>query len=165
GRIRRESESAQARVYASEQGRRGVVLSVVAGVATSYITLRALDRQLEISRSTAQNYLATQRIFEKRLKGGVVSKTELAQIQSQYQQALAAIPALEQQIAAQENLIAVLLGRNPFAIPRGKTINELDLPGIPAGLPSTLLERRPDILQAEQTLIATNADIGAAKAL
>ena len=165
GRIRRESEAAQARVYASEQGRRGVVLSVVAGVATSYITLRALDRQLEISRSTAQNYLATQRIFEKRLKGGVVSKTELAQIQSQYQQALAAIPALEQQIAAQENLIAVLLGRPSYAVPRGRTLVELATPGIPADLPSTLLERRPDILAAEQALIAANADIGAAKAL
>ena len=165
GRVANQTKSAQALVYGSEQGRRGVVLSVVTSVAASYIALRGLDRQLEISRQTAQNYLNTQRIFELRHKGGVVSQVELAQVESQYQQALAAIPALEQQIAAQENLIAVLLGRNPFAIPRGKTINELGLPGIPAGLPSTLLERRPDILQAEQTLIATNADIGAAKAL
>ena len=165
GRVRRESEAAQARVYASEQGRRGVVLSVVTSVATSYITLRALDRQLEISRQTAQNYLATLRIFEARKKGGVVSKLELSQVASQYQQAQAAIPALEQQIAAQENLIAVLLGRDSYAVPRGKTLAELAAPGVPAGLPASLLERRPDILAAEQALIATNADIGAAKAL
>jgi multidrug efflux system outer membrane protein len=94
-----------------------------------------------------------------------VSRLEVAQVQSQYQQALAAIPQLEQQIAAQENLIAVLQGRNPYPIPRGKPIDELTIPQVPAGLPSSLLERRPDILQAEQNLIAANADIGAAKAL
>jgi multidrug efflux system outer membrane protein len=165
GRIRRESEAAQARVYASEQGRRGVVLSVVASVAASYITLRALDRQLEIARQTAKNYLDTQVIFEKRQKGGVVSKTELAQVQSQYQQARAAIPALEQQIAVQENLISLLLGRDSYAVARGKTLAELVEPGSPAGLPASLLERRPDSLAAEQARIAANADIGAAKAL
>ncbi|MEO5765797.1 MAG: efflux transporter outer membrane subunit [Casimicrobiaceae bacterium] len=164
GRVRRESEAARARVYASEQGRRGVVLSVVAGVAASYITLRALDRQLEISRQTAQNYLKTLRIFELRKKGGVVSKVELSQVQSQYLQAQAAIPGLEQQIAAQENLIAVLLGRDSYAVPRGRSLDALATPGVPPGLPSSLLERRPDILAAEQTLVATNADIGAAKA-
>ena len=95
----------------------------------------------------------------------MVSEVELNQVESQYQQALAAIPALEQQIAAQENLISVLLGRNPGPIPRGRTIDEFVAPGIPADLPSTLLERRPDILQAEQTLVAANANIGAAKAL
>jgi multidrug efflux system outer membrane protein len=165
GRVRRQTEAAQARVYATEQGRRGVVLSVVTSVATSYIGLRALDRQLEISQRTAENYADTLRIFEKRHKGGVVSKLELEQVQSQYQQALAAIPSLEQRIAAQENLIAVLQGRNPYPIPRGKSIDELTLPGIPGDLPSSLLERRPDILQAEQNLIAANADIGAARAL
>jgi multidrug efflux system outer membrane protein len=165
GRIRRQSEAAQAQVYASEQGRRGVILSLVTSVAASYITLRALDRQLEISRATAKNYADTQRIFELRFKGGVVSEVELRQVESQYQQALAAIPALEQQIAAQENLISVLLGHNPGPVARGRTIDEFVAPGIPADLPSTLLERRPDILQAEQNLIAANANIGAAKAL
>ena len=163
--MRRQTEAAQARVYATEQGRRGVVLSVVTSMAASYIALRALDRQLEISQQTAQNYAGTLRIFDLRHKGGVVSKLELEQVQSQYQQALAAIPSLEQRIAAQENLIAVLQGRNPYPIPRGKSIDELTTPGIPADLPSSLLERRPDILQAEQNLIAANADIGAAKAL
>jgi multidrug efflux system outer membrane protein len=165
GRVRRQTEAAQARVYATEQGRRGVVLTVVTSIAASYIALRALDRQLEISQQTAQNYANTLRIFDLRHKGGVVSKLELEQVQSQYQQALAAIPSLEQRIAAQENLIAVLQGRNPNAIPRGKSIGELAMPGIPAGLPSSLLERRPDILQAEQDLVAANADIGAARAL
>ena len=165
GRVRRQSESAQAQVYASEQGRRGVILTLVTSVAASYIALRALDKQLEIARATAKNYADTARIFDLRFKGGVVSEVELAQVESQYQQALAAIPALEQQIAAQENLISILMGRNPGPIPRGKAVGEFALPGIPADLPSALLERRPDILQAEQTLVAANASIGAAKAL
>jgi len=165
GRVRRQSEAAQAQVLASEQGRRGVILSLVTSVASSYVGLRALDRQLEIARATLENYAGTLHIFELRYQGGVVSQVELAQVQSQYQQALASIPALEQQVAAQENLISILVGRNPGPIPRGKTIDQLAVPGIPAGLPSALLERRPDILQAEQNLVAANAQIGAAKAL
>jgi multidrug efflux system outer membrane protein len=165
GRVRRQSESAQAQVYASEQGRRGVILSLVSAATTSYIGLRALDRQLEIAKATANNYGDTQKLFELRLQGGVISDVEMGQVESQYQQALAAIPSLEQSIAAQENLISVLLGRAPGPIPRGKSIEELTAPAIPAGLPSDLLERRPDILQAEQNLVSANAEIGAAKAL
>jgi len=165
GRVRRLSEAAQARVLASEQGRRGVILSVVASTAASYIVLRSLDRQLEIARATAANYADTVRLFGLRFKGGVVSQVELEQVESQYQQALAAIPSLEEQVAAQENLIAVLLGRHPGPIERGRSISELLPPAIPADLPASLLERRPDILQAEQTLVAANANIGAAKAL
>ena len=165
GRVRRLTEAAQARVYATEQGRRGVVLSVVTSMAASYINLRALDRQLEISRRTAQNYANTIRIFDLRHKGGVTSGLEVQQVESQYQLALAAIPSLEQRIEAQENLIAVLQGRNPYPVPRGRAIDALLLPGIPAGLPSSLLQRRPDILQAEQDLVAANAGIGAARAL
>ena len=165
GRVRRQSEAAQAQVYASEQGRRGVILSVVTTAAVLYVGLRSLDRQLEIARSTAQNYAGTKQLFQLKFAGGVVSEVELAQIESQYQTALAAIPSLEQQIAAQEGLISVLLGRNPGEIPRGKSIDELIPPAIPAGLPSELLERRPDILQAEQNLVAVNANIGVAKSL
>jgi outer membrane protein, multidrug efflux system len=165
GRVRRQSENVQAQVYASEQGRRGVILSVVTTTANLYIGLRALDRELEIARSTAQNYADTRQLFQLRFAGGVVSEVELAQIESQYQTALAAIPSFEQQIAAQEGLISVLLGRNPGDIPRGKPIDELVAPAIPAGLPSELLERRPDILQAEQNLVAVNANIGVAKSL
>ena len=165
GRVRRLTEAAQAQVYASEQAQRGVVLSLVTSVATSYIALRALDRQLQIAQSTADNFTATARLFELRFKSGIVAKTELMQIKSQQQQALAAIPAFEQAIAAQENLISILLGRNPGPIARGKTIDQLVVPQIPADLPSTLLQRRPDILQAEQNLVAANASIGAARAL
>jgi multidrug efflux system outer membrane protein len=165
GRVRRQTEAAQAQVYASEQGQRGVVLTLVAGVATSYIVLRSLDRQLEIAQATARNFGATMRLFELRYKAGLVANTDVVQIRSQLQQALAAIPAFEQAIAAQENLISILLGRNPGPVPRGKTIDELSAPLIPDDLPATLLERRPDILQAEQNLVAANANIGAARAL
>ncbi len=165
GRVRRQSESAQARVFATEQGRRGVVLSVVTSMAASYIALRGFDKQLEVSQRTAENAANTLRIFGLRHQGGVVSRVELEQAQSQYQQALAAIPAVEQRIAAQENLIATLQGRSPYPIPRGKTIDQLTLPAIPADLPASLLTRRPDILQAEQNMIAANAEIGAAEAL
>jgi multidrug efflux system outer membrane protein len=165
GRVRRQSEAAQAQVLASEQARRGVILSVVTTVATSYITLRALDRQLEIARATVKNYADTLVLFELRYKRGVVSLVELTQVQSQYQQALAAVPSLERQVAVQENLISILIGRNPGSIPRGKTIALLAVPAVPGDLPASLLERRPDVLQAEQNLIAANASIGAAKAL
>ena len=165
GRVRRLSEAAQAQVYASEQAQRGVVLAVVSAVASSYIGLRALDRQLEIAQATAANFGETARIFELRFRAGAVSQTEVVQIRSQYLQALAAIPAFQQQIAAQENLISILLGRNPGPIPRGKTIDQLVAPLIPADLPSALLQRRPDILQAEQNLVAANANIGATRAL
>lgn len=165
GRVRRQTEAAQAQVYASEQGQRGVVLTLVSNLATSYIALRALDRQLEIARATAANFEKTAKIFDLRFKQGIISKTEVTQITSQVQQARAAIPAFEQAIAAQENLISILLGRNPGPIPRGKTIDELLVPQIPANLPSTLLERRPDVLQAEQNLVAANANVGAARAL
>ena len=165
GRVRRQSEQAQAAVYASEQGRRGVILSIVTTTAAAYINLRALDRQLEIAQNTAKNYGETRQLFDLRLRGGVISDVEMAQIESQYQQALAAIPALEFSIAQQENLISILLGRNPGPIARGKPIDQLAPPPIPAGLPAELLERRPDILQAEQNLVAANANIGATKAL
>lgn len=165
GRVRQLSEAAQAQVYASEQGQRGVVLTLVTSVATSYIALRGFDQQLEIARATAANFGETARIFAVRYRVGVVSQTEVSQIESQYQQALAAIPAIEQQIAVQENLLSILLGQNPGPIPRGKPIGQLVAPLIPGDLPSTLLQRRPDILQAEQNLVAANANIGAARAL
>ena len=165
GRVRRLTEAAQAQVYASEQAQRGVVLTLVSSVATSYIALRALDRQLEIAQATAGNFGATARLFDLRFRAGIVSQTEVQQIRSQYQLALAAIPAFQQAIAAQENLLSILLGRNPGPIPRGKTIYQLAAPLIPADLPAALLQRRPDILQAEQNLVAANANIGATRAL
>jgi outer membrane protein, multidrug efflux system len=163
--VRRQTEAAQAQLYASEQGRRAVVLSLTTAVAASYVALRGLDRQLEIARATADNYAGSARIFDLRFKGGAASKVQVEQVQSQYQQAVAAIPVLEQQVAAQENLISTLLGQNPGPVPRGKRIDQLVAPGIPGDLPSTLLERRPDILQAEQNLVAANASVGVARSL
>jgi multidrug efflux system outer membrane protein len=114
--------------------------------------------------STAKARGESYEIFKLRYEGGIISLLELSQNRSQYEEALATIPAFEKAIAQQENGLSFLLGRNPGPIARGKTIDELVLPGIPAGLPSELLERRPDIRQAEQSLIAANALIGAAKA-
>lgn len=165
GRVRRLSEAAQAQVYASEQAQRGVVLSLVASVAASYITLRGLDEQREIAVATAANFGETVRIFTLRYRSGLVSETELSEARAQYKLAQVAIPAIDQQIAVLENGISILLGRNPGPILRGKTIEQLLPPSVPADLPSSLLERRPDVLQAEQNLVAANANVGAARAL
>ncbi|MDD2894159.1 MAG: efflux transporter outer membrane subunit [Halothiobacillaceae bacterium] len=165
GRTRRATEAAQAQVQASEEDRRAVMLSVVAGVASGYIALRASDAKLAIAQATLKNYADTLHIFELRFKGGVISQLQLAQVQSQYQLAQTAIPGIEQQIAVQENLLSILLGRNPGDIPRGKPLNQLAMPPIPADLPSSLLQRRPDILSAEAQLVAANAQIGVARSL
>jgi len=164
GRVRRSTEAARAELLASEEGRRAVILSLVSSVATAYINLRDLDRQLEISRSTAKAREGSYTIFKDRFEGGIISEMELVQVKSQYDEALAAIPQLEKAVTQQENGISLLLGRNPGPIARGKTIDQLTLPAIPAGIPSDLLARRPDIRQAEQNLIAANAVIGVAKA-
>jgi multidrug efflux system outer membrane protein len=164
GRIRRQTEAAKAQLLASEEARRGVILSLVGSVAGAYTNLRDLDRQLEIAQATAKARGESYEIFKLRYEGGIISLLELSQNRSQYEEALATIPVFEKAIAQQENGISFLLGRNPGPIKRGKAIDELVLPGIPAGLPSELLERRPDIRQAEQNLIAANALIGAAKA-
>ena len=164
GRIRRQTEAANAQLLASEEGRRGVILSLVGSVAGAYINLRNLDRQLEIAKATAKSRGESYELFKLRFEGGVISLLELSQNKSQYEEALASIPPLEKAIAQQENGLSLLLGRNPGPIPRGKDIDQLTLPEIPAGLPSELLERRPDIRRTEQNLIAANALIGAARA-
>jgi multidrug efflux system outer membrane protein len=165
GRIRRASEAARANLLAAEEGRRTVILTLVSSVATSYIELRSLDKQLEIARGTLDTRGASLKLFELKFKGGVVSELELAQLRSEYEQAAVRIPAIERQIALLENSLSILLGRNPGPIPRGKTLQQLTLPVIPAGVPSAILERRPDIREAEQNLIAANAQIGVARSL
>jgi outer membrane protein, multidrug efflux system len=165
GRIRRATEAARADVLASEEGRRAVILTLVSDVANGYLILRGLDRQLEISRITEQSYGESLRLFRLRYQYGTISQLELSQVESQYESARQQIPFIESQVAQLEYLISVLLGRNPGPIPRGKSIDELLPPPLPGELPLTLLERRPDILQAEQRLISANAQIGAAKAL
>jgi multidrug efflux system outer membrane protein len=164
GKIRRATEAARADLLAAEDFRSGVILSLVTSMATAYIDLRSLDQQLDIARQTAVSRAESVRLFELRFKGGTISEMELSQVRSEYYVALAAIPDLEKRIRQQENFICILLGRNPGPIARGKAVDMVSLPSVPAGLPSELLVRRPDIRQAEQALIAANARIGVAKA-
>ncbi|MDA8163815.1 MAG: efflux transporter outer membrane subunit [Desulfobacteraceae bacterium] len=163
GRLRRATEAARADLLGSEEARQGVVLTVVTSVAAAYITLRSLDRQLEIAQQTAKSYRQTLDLFRLSFRHGNISEVELSQAESQYYGALASIPLLQKQIAQQENALSLLLGHDPGPVPRGKAIDRLNLPSIPAGLPSDLLARRPDIRQAEQVLISANAQIGVAK--
>jgi multidrug efflux system outer membrane protein len=165
GRIRRQSESAYANVLATDEARRGVILSLVASVANSYLQLRGLDAQLAVAKQTLQTYKESVDLFTLQFQYGQVSMMNVAQAQSQYETAAAQIPLLESQIAQTQSSLAVLVGRDPGPIVRGRSVYDLVLPQVPAGVPSTLLERRPDLLQAEQQLIAANAQIGAAKAL
>jgi len=165
GRLRRLTEAARADLLSTEEGRRAVILTLVSAIANSYVRLRDLDKELEIAQNTARSRAESYRLFKLRFEGGIVSLVELSQVKSEYELALARIPLIQKDIAFQENAVSILLGRNPGPIPRGKTIDELTLPAVPAGLPSELLEQRPDIRQAEQDLIAANARIGAAKAL
>lgn len=165
GHNRRLTESARASLLSTEEAKRGTVLTLVSSVASSYINLRSLDRQLEIANATTASRAESVHVFELRFQGGEVSQMELAQSQSEYEASRAVIPQIEAQIAQQEDALSVLLGRNPGDILRGRALGELAAPAVPAGLPSDLLERRPDLRQAEQDLVAANAQIGAAKAL
>jgi len=165
GKLRRQTEAARANLLASEEGRRATILTLVASVASSYVNLLSLDRQLDIAKSTVASRASSVSVFQLRFTGGEVSQMELAQSQSEYQASLASIPQIELQIAQQEDALSILLGHNPEVIVRDRELDDLALPAVPAGLPSELLERRPDLRQAEQDLIAANALIGAARAL
>jgi multidrug efflux system outer membrane protein len=166
GRLRRQNEAATALALATEQGRRGVLVTLVGDVATNYFLLRELDLQIDIARQTLRLNDETVTYFQNRLNGGVSNRLELDRIQALRSQTAAAIPELERQVALVENLVSLLLGRPPGPIARAPlTIGERLPPPIPPGLPTALLERRPDVLQAEQVLVASNADIGAAKAM
>ena len=166
GRIQRETEASTAVFFATEQAQRGVLITLVADVAQSYFILRQLDLELEISRRTLKVNDETVEFYSRRLTGGVSNRLEVDQATANRSRTAATIPELERQIAIQENLINLLLGRNPGPIPRGTVLTEQYYPpSIPAGLPSELLERRPDIKAAEDLLVAANANIGAAKAL
>ena len=164
GKLRRATEASRADLLSTEEARQAVILSLVSAVANGYISLRDFDKQLEIATRTAKTREESYKLFKLRYEGGVISELELNQVKSEYEQALATIPQVEKQIGFQENALSVLLGRNPGPIDRGKSIDELALPAVPAGLPSDLLEKRPDVRQAEQALVAANARIGVAKA-
>ena len=164
GRVRRASEAARADLWAADEVRRTVILSLVSSVATSYVGLRALDRQLEIAVQTRETRREGLSLFELQFAGGVIGELQLAQVRSEFESAAAAVPAFERDIAQLENAISLLLGRPPGPIPRGLPIAQFQLDRVPANAPSELLIRRPDIRRAEQQLIAANAQIGVARA-
>jgi len=166
GRIRRQAEAASATYVATEMDRRGVYITLVADVAQAYFNLREFDLELDIARRTLKSNDETVDFYRRRLTGGVSNQLELDQAVANRSRTASTIPELERQIVTQENLINYLLGRNPGPIPRGTALTDQYYPpSVPAGLPSALLERRPDVQSAEQLLVAANANIGAAKAL
>jgi outer membrane protein, multidrug efflux system len=165
GKYRRQTEAARAQMLASEWGQRAVISSLVANVATAYFQLRALDSEIEISKRTLgsrQQSLQLTKVLETQ---GSASDLDVSQSEQLVYTASESIPDLERQIRQQENLLSILLGENPGSISRGQALTEQPMPeAVPAGLPSELLERRPDVRQAEEIIFAANAQIGVAKA-
>jgi len=165
GRIRKLNEAQRAVYFSTEEARRDVRLIVLSDVAQGYFQLRALDEQLEIARRTVKSFGETLDLFQRKFEGGAASGLEVGRAQGALSNVAAAIPDFERQIIAQENALNLLLGRNPGPIARGAALaDQYDPPDVPAGLPATLLERRPDLREAEQNLIAANANVGVAKA-
>jgi len=163
GRIRRLNEAAKAQYLATEEARRGVFLSLLSDVATTYFELRELDAELEIAKRTTAAFQDTYDLFSRRLEGGAASALETARAEASLGQVAAQIPEIERAIVARENEINLLVGRNPQPIWRDGPSTPLP-PEIPPGLPSQLLERRPDVRQAEQFLVSANAGVGVATA-
>jgi len=165
GKFRRTAESAWAELLAAEDARYAVMATLVSDVGQAYLSLRALDLRLEISRRTVSSRTQSVDLVQARLDGGVAGILDLRQAESLYYDATKTIPEIQRQIEETENFINVLLGRNPGPIPRGRTLDQqVAAPSLPPGLPLDLLVRRPDIRQAEQRLISANAQIGVAKA-
>jgi outer membrane protein, multidrug efflux system len=165
GRLRKLNEAQRAAYFSSEEARRDVRLLVTSDVAQGYFQLRALDEQLEIAHRTVQSFGETLDLFQRKFQGGAASGLEVARAQAALSNVAAAIPDFERQIIAQENALNLLLGRNPGPIARGAALaDQYDPPDVPVGLPATLLERRPDLRETEQNLIAANANVGVAKA-
>ena len=161
GRVRRLDEVARDRYLATEEGRRGVELSLVTEVASNYFQLLELDEELRISQEAAKSFGESFRLFNRRLQGGIASKLETSSAQANQAAAAARVPEIERQISILENSLNVLLGRPPGTIGRGAPLNgRVAAPEIPAGLPSALLERRPDVRQSEYLAAAANAQIG-----
>jgi multidrug efflux system outer membrane protein len=165
GKYRRQTEAARASLLASQWGHNAVLAGVVSSVATAYFTLRELDLALDVSKRTLAARQDSLRLTSVLAKHGSASVLDVRQSEQLVYTAAETIPDLERQIALQENSLSILLGRNPGPIPRGRRLTEQpNPPAIPVGLPSELLERRPDIRAAEATLVAANAEIGVAKA-
>jgi outer membrane protein, multidrug efflux system len=165
GRIRRLKEAARAQYLASAEARTNVMITLISTVAADYFQLLAFDQELQIARDTTNSFGQSLRIFSERLRGGVSSKLETSAAEAEEASVAATVPELERQIAAEENQIRILLGTNPGPILRNqKLLEELLPPDVPPGLPSALLERRPDVLEAEQLVRSANAQIGVARA-
>jgi len=165
GKLRRATEASRAQLLATEDARQTVILTLVSDVASDYFALLQLDLQLQITHNTIEAQEASVKLTKLRVDHGVATKLDVLQAQQTLDTANAQIPDLERQIAQEENAISILLGNYPQAVPRGRPLVEQPLPPeVPPGLPSTLVERRPDIRQAEQVLVAANAEIGVAKA-
>jgi multidrug efflux system outer membrane protein len=165
GKLRRATEASRAELLATEDARQTVLLTLVSDVASDYFTLLQLDLQLQITHETVKTQKDSVKLNNLRVEHGVATKLDVLQAQQVLDTANASIPDLERQIAQEENAISILLGNYPQAVPRGRPLVEQLLPPeVPPGLPSSLLERRPDIREAEQTMVAANAEIGVAKA-
>lgn len=165
GRLRRQNEAARAQYLGTEQARRGVMLSLVSDVAQAYFELLDLDLQLDIAKRTTESFGQSVKLFTQRLEGGVASKLDTSRAEAAQATAAASIPELERQIALKENQISILLGDNPGSILRtAKILDQVVPPEIPVGLPSALLERRPDVLAAEEQMRFANAQVGVATA-
>jgi outer membrane protein, multidrug efflux system len=165
GKLRRATEASRAQLLATEDARQTVILTLVSDVASDYFALRQLDLQLQITQETVSTQIDSVKLTRLRLERGVATKLDVLQAQQVLDTANAQIPDLERQIAQEENAISILLGNYPQAVTRGLPLVEQPLPpDVPPGLPSSLIERRPDIREAEQNLVAANAEIGVAKA-
>jgi outer membrane protein, multidrug efflux system len=165
GRLRRQTEAARAELRASEEDRKAVMTILVGDVASTYFSLLELDTQLEISKRTLSTREESLRLIKERQQGGVATMLDVRQAEQLVYTAAATIPDIERQMEQTENRISLLLAKNPGPVARGLRLTEQEQPtSVPAGLPSLLLERRPDIRAAEQELIAANANIGVAKA-
>jgi multidrug efflux system outer membrane protein len=166
GGIRRQNEAAYAGFLATEEGRRGVLITLVGDVASNYFGLLELDLELDIAHRTVESNDETAEYYRKRLSGGVSNRLEVDQAVANRSRTAATIPVIEREIALTENLLSFLLGRAPGPIDRNMRLSDEYLPpAVPAGMPASLLERRPDVGEAEEQLVASNADVGAAKAL
>ena len=165
GRIRRSNEAARADLLSKEENRRAVTIQLVSAVGEAYFNLLQFDTQLDIAKRTVQSWEESVRISQARLKQGMTSRLDADQFEAERAGAAARTAELERQMVQAENQLSVLLGRKPFAITRGRSLHEQVMPPkVPAGLPSELMQRRPDLLQTEQQLAAATARIGAAKA-
>ncbi len=165
GKLRRATEAARASLLSADENRKAVITTLVSDVATDYLTLRELDYELEISKQTLDTRQQSLDLTRSRQIGGVATMLDLRQAEQLVYTAAQTIPSIQQEIEQTENQITLLLGDNPAGVTRGSTLTEQNLPpDVPAGLPSALLERRPDIRAAEQQLIAANAEIGVARA-